>query len=161
VETPSYSTSVGRGENRPKEWHVISVSYDTIPEWIDELTVHFYAISMEKDRKTGRNAYSLFKVVVRYVDIERGRSHLARAFLRPTALERYGEVVGAAVEMSVGGELVAEESDVAPKAKLPQKWWKNPLVVDSKDVTTRAGYLLDREKSPWAFINIDDYEVIK
>ncbi|MBC8453727.1 hypothetical protein H8D64_01580 [PVC group bacterium] len=161
VETPSYSTSVGRGNNRAKDWQMISVEYDTFPEWIDELAVHFYVISMEKDKETRQIVYSYYETLVRYVDIQRDRGHLARAFLRPTALERYGEVVGVAVEMSVDGELVALESDEIKKAGLPEKWWKNPKVLDSKSVTTRKGYLLDREKSPWAFINIDDYEVIK
>ena len=161
VETPSYSTSVGRGKNRAKDWQMISVEYDSFPEWIDKLAVHFYVISMKKDEKTRKTVFSYYETLVRYVDIERDRGHLARAFLRPTALERYGEVVGVAVEMSVDGELVAYKSDEIKKAGLPLKWWKNPKVLDSESVIARKGYLLDREKSPWAFINIDDYEVIK
>ena len=34
-------------------------------------------------------------------------------------------------------------------------------VTDSKSVTRRNGYLLNKAESPYAYINVDDYEVIK
>ena len=114
---------------------------------------------MTRDPETKQNVYSFYKMAVRYVDIAEGRDHMAIVYLRPAALERYGEPVAVAAVITLEGEVVAEISDEA--AKLPANWWKNPLVTDSKATTTRDGYLLDRSKSPWALINTDDYEVIK
>jgi len=159
VFTPSFTTDVGRGVNRSREWQSISVTYDTAPEWIDELLIQFFVLGMKPDPETRRNMYSLYKSAVRYVDIEKGRNHMAVAFLRPAALKRYGEPVAVAVVFTVAGKVVGELSDGG--MKLPPKWWQNPLVTDSKDLTVREGYLLDRSKSPWALINPDDYEVIK
>ncbi len=159
VFTPSFSTDVGRGVNRAREWQSISVSYDTAPEWIDELLIQFFALGVMRDPETKRNVYSLYKTSVRYIDIEQGRNHTAVAFLRPAAIMRYGNPVAVAAVFNLEGEVVGEVSDEG--AKLPEEWWKNPLVTDSDATTVRDGYLLDRAKSPWALINPDDYEVIK
>ena len=159
IETPTYSTDVGRGLNDAREWQAITVEYDTAPEWMDELLIQFYVLSVMRDPETKRNAYSLYKTAVRYMDIEQGRGHMAVAFLRPTALLRHGEPVAVAAVFTLEGKIVAEVSD--EDAKLPEKWWSNALVTDSAATTVRDGYLIDRNKSPWALINSDDYEVIK
>ncbi len=160
VETPQYGTSEGRGTKKAKEWQQITLTYDSYPDWIDELAIHFYVFSMGEDR-SGPTTYSLYKSVVRYIDVERDQGHKATVFLRPTALLRYGEVVAVAAEIKVDGREVDVISETRPKPELPDQWWKNPRVVDSENVSVRNGYLLDRSKSPWAYVNIDDYEVIK
>ena len=159
VETPTYATDVGTGMNDAREWQAITVTYDTAPEWIVELLILFYVLSVMRDPETKRNAYSLYRTAVRYIDIEQGRNHMAAAFLRPTALLRHGEPVAVAAVFTLEGKIVAEVSD--EDTKLPEKWWVNPLVTDSQATTIREGYLIDRGKSPWALINSDDYEVIK
>jgi hypothetical protein len=159
VFTPSYSTDVGGGVKRAQEWQSFRLSYDTAPEWIDELLIQFFVLGMTRDPETKRNVYSLYKVAVRYVDIQAGRNHMAMAFLRPTALKRYGPVVAAAAVVTLDGAVVAEVSE--EDVELPEKWWENPRVTDSAATTIRDGYLLHRGKSPWALINPDDYEVIK
>ncbi len=159
VYTPSFDTDVGRGINQAEEWKVIRVTYDTAPEWMDDLLVQFYVLSVQRNKETNRNAYSLFKLAVRYIDIERGRDHLAIAFLRPAAIKRYGEPVGVAAVITLENKVVAEISD--EDIELPEKWWRNPLVTESKEVSVREGYLLPRSDTPWAVINPDDYEVIK
>jgi hypothetical protein len=159
VFTPSFSTDVGRGVNRAREWQAVTVTYDTAPEWLDELQIQFFVLSVMRDPETKRNVYSLYRNTVRYIDIEQGRNHMAVVFLRPTALLRHGEPVAVAAVFSLDGKVVEEVSD--EETKLPEKWWKNPLVTDSEATTIRDGYLQDRSKSPWALINPDDYEVIK
>jgi len=54
---------------------------------------------------------------------------------------------------------VDEQNETA--VDLPEFWWRNPSVLDSPMLTVREGYLLNRMESPWAWINPDDYEVIK
>ncbi len=159
VATPVYQTSMGGGVRRPQDWHVVSVTYDTAPEWIDDLTVQFYVLSMRPDPVTRQNLYSLFRKTVRYGDVERGRDHRAVAFLRPAALKRFGDVVASAAVFSLDGRVVAEPSEQS--VNLPELWWRNPLVVDNPALTVREGYLLNRNESPWMLVNPDDYEVIR
>jgi hypothetical protein len=157
--TPIYQTSQGGGVKPAQDWHVVSVIYDSAPEWIDDLLVQFHVLAMKQDPQTRQNVYSLFKKQVRYGDIERGREHRAMAFLRPAALKRFGNVVACAAVLSVDGKVVEEKSETA--TELPEFWWRNPLVLDSPALTVREGYLLNRMESPWALVNPDDYEVIK
>lgn len=160
VKTPTYNTNVAKGTKPAREWAEIRVIYDTKPEWIDELTFQYYALALKLDE--GKNLYSLFKTTVSYVDIERGRDHISAVYLRPTAVKRHGELVAVAVEISYGGKVVAEETETDPAAKLPPKrWWRDPKVVESKLVAVRDGYLVEASESPFAFINMDDYEMVK
>ncbi len=159
VSTPQYKSDVSRGSGSPEKWHSISVLYDTSPEWLDELTVEFHVLAKTRDLETKKNVYALYKLVVRYMDIERGRGHMATAFLRPSAIKRFGDPIAVATIFSVKGKVIDEVSEESEN--LPEKWWKDPRVTDRAGVTMRSGYLLDRSKSPWAMINYDDYEVIK
>lgn len=158
--TPVYQSSAGGGVRRAQDWHVVSVIYESAPEWMDDLLVEFHVMTMMPDpAEPRRNLYSLYKKTVRYVDIEQGRDHRAMAFLRPAAVKRFGNVVASAAVLAVEGKVVDEQSETA--VDLPESWWRNPLVLDSPALTVREGYLLNRMESPWALINPDDYEVIK
>jgi hypothetical protein len=143
----------------PKKWQVITIPYETAPDWIDELTVKFYALAVTRDPESGKKVFSLYKLTVKYSDVERGRSHKATAFLRPTAVKRYGNIFAVAAVFSIDGKVVAEASQ--EMERLPEQWWKNPRVVERPDVIVRTGYFLNRAQSPWSLINYDDYEVIK
>jgi hypothetical protein len=151
VKTPEFRTGGAGSVKPPGNWVQITAKFDTSPEWVDELTFQFYAIA--KDAKGG---YSLYKNSVRYVDIERGKDHMATMYVRPATVKRYGLLVAVAVEISHGGKLIAEDSDTS-ESKLGKDWWKR----EWKGVIAREGCLVDRSQSPFALVNIDDYEVIK
>ncbi len=157
VTTPIYASNVGRSARPPREWLEVQVVYDTAPAWLDELVVEYFVMMM--DRVDGNNVYSLFKLTVRYLDVERERNHLGVSYLRPSALKRYGRVVAVAVEISHDGKVAATETDAS--IKLPPVWWRNPAVTENKELTVRDGYLVNKADSPFAFVNPDDYEVIK
>lgn len=159
-ETPRYGTSASSGSSREdKEWGMVRVEYDTIPEWLDELVIEYIALSLEPT-KDATKRYTLYRKTVEYMDVKRDRGHVGTAYIRPTGIERYGKLVAIAVKFSVGGKLVAEVGE----SKLDKKydpWWKNPVILESPAVTPRTRYMLNRAESPWAYVNIDDYEVIK
>ncbi|MCK5850368.1 MAG: hypothetical protein KAH23_05585 [Kiritimatiellae bacterium] len=161
VKTPEYRSSVGRGLKSSGDWSRVLVEYGTNPEWIDELVFQYYVLTLRI--VDGKKAYSLFKTVVRYVDIPKDRRHLSTVFLRPNTVKRYGVPVAIAVEIRYNGQIVAVKNDAIAAAGLPDgEWWKNPRVVDNEElVTVRSGYLLNRAESPFALVNIDDYEAIK
>ena len=159
VRTPEFDarTNITRGTKPQQDWVRIRLEYDTYPDWIDELTMRFHALALTTEDR--RRSYSLYTKTVRYGDIEQGRSHYATAFLLPVAVKRFGDVVAVAVEVVYEGEVIAAETDTS--IDMPERWWENKTVTESEGVTPRSGYLLNRQESPFALINIDDHEVIK
>ncbi len=158
IETPQYDTSVSKGVTRPGTWHQFIVEYDTREEWTDELTFEFHVLGIGKIE--GKKAYSYYTARVSYVDIAKGRGHLATVFLRPNTIERYGMPAAFAVEIFHKGEMVAQETEAA--TKLPSKiWWKDSNVVGSALVKKRDKYLLNRGQTPFALVDVDAYETIK
>jgi hypothetical protein len=157
IKTPVYDTSAARSVTREKEWTYVWVEYETAPEWIDEIVFQYHVLA--KTKVEGKEAFSLYKKSVKYIDVEKGRNHFSTVFLRPNAIKRYGEIVASAVEISINGKAVALKSELG--MKLPADWWKNAAVTESAAVTVRDGYLLDRAQTPFANVNVDDYEVIK
>jgi hypothetical protein len=155
--TPGFRTDKSGGTVSAKKWYKIGIEYDTTPEWIDQMTVQFFALCGR--RVENQVAYTFFTTSGRYWDVEEGRRHKAEAFLHPKAESRYGDVVAVAVTVEIEGEVVASES--AASIKLPENWWRNPRVTDNESVTRRDGYLMERSRSPFALINIDDYEFVK
>jgi hypothetical protein len=160
VRTPIFQTSYSAPVQRQREWYQLVIRYETAPEWLDQLVVSYYVMTMTKVE--GKPAYSLFKKRVTYRDIARGRDHMATVYLRPVDLLKYGQVVAAAAELSFNteqGEVTVPLQDTA--TRLPERWWSNPQVVESATVAVRDGLLLDRSQTPFSVINTDDYEVIQ
>ena len=157
LRSPDSSGGGSRSRNTVREWAELAVQFDTEPDWIDELTFHYYALL--RSRVSGE--YSLIKGSVTYVDVARGRSHLGVTYIRPNALSRLGDIVGVAVEALVKGEVVASlsEGKLGPSKPLPidpgHEWWKKPELVP------REGYIVEKSKTPFALLNYDDYESVK
>ena len=158
IKTPLYNTTAARSVTREREWSHVWVQYETAPEWIDEIVFQYHVMASTK--VDGKEAFSLYKKSVKYIDVVKGRKHLSTVFLRPNAVKRYGEIVASTVEISINGETVALKSEKSMQ-NIPVDWWKNAAVTESAAVTVRDGYLLDRSQTPFANVNVDDYEVIK
>lgn len=157
IKTPEYRTSMSPGTKRPSDWAEVKVTFDTAPEWIDDITVQYYVLTAIKG-KAGVE-YSFFNTTARYADVEQGNGHMVAAYLTPAAVKRYGDPVAVAVAITVAGKTVAEESDNDRLVKLPERWWESSgTVLGSEAVTPRNGYLLSRRQTPFALINISDYE---
>lgn len=160
ARTPEFQTNIGRSSRKRKarEWALFEVEYETSADWIDSLDL-FYSVMTYMKGNDGKDAYSLFQLRATYIDIQKGE-HAACVVLAPNTLARFGTPVAIAIEISQDGTLLASETAVTDP-KLPElDWWKNPNVVDSAIVTRREG-LLERSKTPFALINMDDYEVVK
>jgi hypothetical protein len=153
--TPDFRTSMGGGMKRPGEWAEIKLTFDTFDEWIDELVVQYYVLTLSKE--TGKTLYSFYKTTARYVDVEQGNGHLVAAYLPPHAVKRFGAPVAIAVEMAIGEKIVAvaEESDSSPKP--PPQWWKDQKVMGDERLTTRD-FLQTRRQTPFWLVATDDYE---
>lgn len=154
--TPAFAAGSSRG--KPREWGVFEVTYDTAPEWIDELTVTFTVMLQAVDPALQQQPFSVCRVTTRYIDVAKGNDKVASAVLLPSALLRYGRPIGFVAEFSVNGQVVAAESVVAADF-LKDKWWENPAIMDSPRTVKREGYLLERSKTPFGFVNMDENEV--
>ena len=156
VKSPEFRTTVGSTVVAEKDWVQISLEYATAPEWIDELTFQFYAVSSAMI--DGVKTYSFYKSAVRYADVERG-NHVCTMYLRPSAVKRFGDLFAVAVEVSYKGNVVDEMAEEGQK--MPPKWWKDPVVVENPNTVTREGYFINRSLSPFSLISCEGYEFIK
>ena len=153
------SPSVVAG-TRHKVWGVLDVTFTTVPEWVDDLSVTFYVMlqNPKADEKKGERQMSFFTLTLSYSDVARGKDHKVGAVLQPAALLRYGKAIGLAAKISVGGKEVATIADGEGRLKTAEKWWEDPKIVDAPVVQRRDGYLIDRMKSPFQLQDNDNYE---
>jgi len=153
VRTPEYNSSVSRGRTAARSWAEILVQFDTDPDWVDELQFQYYVLLYSRQTRE----FLFLKGNVTHMDVARGRGHLSAMYVRPAALERHGDVVAIAVEAVLKGETVTvgSEGRLPQGMTLPAEWWKTTKLVP------RDGYLLNRNQTPFAFVNYDDYEVVK
>ena len=142
-----------RGRSPSRDWGEMQVTFDSEPEWLDELVFVYYALL--RDRATGE--FTFLKGQVTCVDVARGRNHLCSAYIRPSTLARYGDVVASAVEILSGGEVAATQSEgkLPHNQALPVDWWKNSKLVP------KEGLVLSKSLTPFAYVSYDDYEAVK
>ncbi len=150
---------IGQASRTPRDWGVFEVVFDANPKWTDELVVTFHLMLQNTDPQE-QPPFSLYRLTSRYMDVAQGRNKVVSAVLLPSALQRHGRPIGLAVEFSVNGQVVATESDTTA-AFLRDRWWENAQIVDSPQTVKREGYLLERSRTPFALVNIDDHEVSK
>lgn len=153
VRTPEYTSSISRGRTAARSWAEILIQFDTEPEWLDELQFQYYVLLYSRQAKE----FLFLRGNVTHPDVARGRGHLSSMYVRPATLERNGDVVAIAVEAVIKGETttVASEGRLPQGMTLPADWWKTTKLVP------KDGHLLNRNQTPFAFINYDDYEVVK
>jgi hypothetical protein len=159
VKTPEFRTSMPGGTKPPQEWVEIKTTFDTEPEWIEDLVFQYYVLVY--NRKEAKTPYSFIQATVRYGDVEQGRGHYSTMYIPPSAVKRYGYPVALGVEISINGKLVDSKYERDSSIRVAEGWWKKDAIVGRKDVVTRQGCLLNRKESPFSLVNIDDHEVAR
>ncbi len=147
IKTPEYSVSISENLVNTRDWARVLVQFETFADWIDALEFRFFVQTQNQRSKLELRFLGDFT----YVDIPKGKQHLSSVFLRPNTFERYGDIIGIAVEVYANGELVATASN--PEA--PRGWWRTPTI---KEV---SGVLLERSQTPFAFVAYDAYVTAK
>ena len=161
IRTPEYDVNVqntmSKVSRKPREWALFEAKYSTSAKWTDELTFNFYVMTKGVDENK-KEIFNFYATTVRYIDIPKG-DHMSCAAIPPSQIERYGKPVAVALEIiDKDGEIADSKSETT--IKFPEKWWKNSTVLDSAKVKRRPG-MIDRSKTPFALVNIDDYEVVQ
>jgi hypothetical protein len=146
-KTPIYQARTTRPQTSaaPADWARISISYETSPEWIDELEFIYYVYVKDQ---SNRGAEVMFRGAVTYINVARGRNHQSDIFIHPSTIARMGKPEYVAVVVKHRGAVVATEST----AQTPN-WWERLSPVD--------GVLLNRAQTPFALIDYDMFNAIK
>jgi hypothetical protein len=161
VRTPEFTYNVqntmAKVTKKPREWALFEVKYESTAKWMDEVSFSYHVMTKGKNDE-GKEAFSYYTLTLRYIDIAKGE-HMSCVAIPPSQVERYGEPVALALEItSKEGKVLDSKSEAV--MPLPKEWWKDSNVLDRPVVTRRNG-MVDRSKTPFALVNVDDYEVVQ
>ena len=136
-------------------WIRLSVDFDTLPEWIDEVKASGYIVMQDqKDKKV----WALLRGNHSMVNVAKGQRHHCVFYLHPQVAARFNaEWLYAAIVLKAGDteRVVTMTKPGAPKLADPtMRWWEK---TESLKVLDRDR-LLARWETPFACLNYDDYE---
>ncbi len=153
---------LGSSTAKAKDWGCFDVSFLTLPPVISEISIT-YTVMFQTDKPLvpGDKTMTLFKTTVEYPDIVsiKSKEHLAGVCLLPGALQRHGKPIGFAVQIFFDGQEVASDSVEVGILANRKSWWTDSKIIDSPNVATREGCLVDRMKTPFQLNDLDSYEV--
>lgn len=151
----------GKTSQKSRIWGVFDVTFQTVPQWIDSMTITYTVILLnpKPDAKKGEKPMTLMQTTVEYADVQQDREHKAGAVVLPAALLRLGEPLGFAVSISVGGKEVASQGVGKGPLQSHKEWWKDSAILDHPNVQRRDAYMMDRMESPFQLVDPDDYEM--
>jgi hypothetical protein len=156
ISSPNYNVDV-RTESIRRDgslkWLMVKAVYDTMPKWTDEITLTFYVVLRGKvdDLPQGAKEINLFSGTVTVVNVPRTKESETTMFLDPYTLARYGEPTHVAVVITINGQPAAGMAE--PSSSAASQWWTKE--------TPNQTPLLTRDKTPFAFVEIDKQNTIK
>jgi hypothetical protein len=155
VSTPDFQYNVRGASTRRDgrhDWLQLTTEYDQDLPWLDELTITYYVVLTADQRNfpEGSPLVNMFTGSVTYQNIKRGR-HRSTMFLDQNTLERFGRPSAVAVVYNVQGRPAG--GDVQPQATAASRWWTTQ--------TPHSIPLLNRAESPWALVEIEQFQTIK
>ncbi len=133
--------------NQREMWLEVEVTFSAAPEWTDELTFKYYILFNGK----------LLTGEVTHTNIPAGRDNRSVMYVAPRTLDRFGgkRVVTANMIQNVAVQLMqqgAVKSESTLQRAPPQWFTTIPQV---------AGYVLNKNETPFAPLYWDRYEQIK
>jgi hypothetical protein len=155
VATPDFQYNVRGVSTRRdgrQDWLQLTTEYDQDLPWLDELTITFYVVLTANERNFPQGAplTNMFTGTVTYQNIRRGR-HRSAMFLDHNTFERFGRPTAVAVVYNVQGQSAG--GDVQPARTAESRWWTTQ--------TPHSIPLLNRSQTPWALIEIEQFQTIK
>ncbi len=151
----------GKTSQKSRVWGVFDVTFQTVPQWIDSMTITYMVMlfNPKADAKKNEKQLTLMQTTVEYADVAQDREHKAGAVVLPAALLRLGEPIGFAASISVAGKEVASQGVSRGPLASHKEWWKEDAVLNSQNVQRRDAYMVDRMDSPFQLVDPDDYEL--
>ncbi|MBS1368597.1 MAG: hypothetical protein HPZ91_01460 [Lentisphaeria bacterium] len=170
--TPSASTSWRN------KWLIISVDYTPVaPQkmrsaWIDDASMSVRAVfNGQSDGKTQAFLFS-GKSMFRAVPLD-NRKHIVTMMIPPQLLDRYLPSSGSASTVNLGSTFTIEvlfqdrAGTVIGRGYYGQRGWSDLKYADyftklnAGAAVEIPGSILPRNETPWAFMDIDDYDLLK
>ena len=156
-----------KGASRPAKWLVVDVAFTRAavpkaPLFLEEVTVNYYVLLDNKAYSPDKKP-TLLNGAVTHVSIPVGKDLHSCIFLSPRTLARFfdGKVptnpvtdVGVAISGPQG--LLASSSWKGTVARDGTGWW-----ADTAKFSPTAGFLLNKNETPFAHLSWDYYEPIK
>lgn len=151
----------GKTSQKSRVWGVFDVTFQTVPQWIDSMTITYMVMlfNPKADAKKNEKQLTLMQTTVEYADVAQDREHKAGAVVLPAALLRLGEPIGFSASISVAGKEVASQGVSRGPLSSHKEWWKEDAVLNSPNVQRRDSYMVDRMDSPFQLVDPDDYEL--
>lgn len=151
----------GKTSQKSRVWGVFDVTFQTVPQWIDSMTITYTVMlfNPKADAKKNEKQLTLMQTTVEYADVAQDREHKAGAVVLPAALLRLGEPIGFSASISVAGKEVASQGVSRGPLSSHKEWWKEDAVLNSPNVQRRDVYMVDRMDSPFQLVDPDDYEL--
>ncbi len=151
----------GKTSQKSRVWGVFDVTFQTVPQWIDSMTITYMVMlfNPKADAKKNEKQLTLMQTTVEYADVAQDREHKAGAVVLPAALLRLGEPIGFSASISVAGKEVASQGVARGPLASHKEWWKEDAVLNSPNVQRRDSYMVDRMDSPFQLVDPDDYEL--
>jgi hypothetical protein len=145
VPTPVYEVDNGpTNVNPPRLWYAITVEFESVPEWLDTLTLDYWVMIGSDSREYGKRV--LWKRVT-YLDVSQG-VHRTAVYLHQNTWRRFGPASNIAVSITEAGRIVTFAS---LKNEKDRSWLK----------PTDYVRLLLREETPFGLIDHDLFEFEK
>jgi hypothetical protein len=145
ISSPEYQISNGPQKRyQLSKWLEVEVSYDTLPEEIDELTFN-YIIAVENRLLDG---------TVTYVNIPKGRDHFAVMYVTPKTLLKLtgGHALTAGSIQNVWVTVTHQGQTLDRIAYKP---------MEIPNLQHLSGLVLNKSETPFAPLYYDRYETIK
>ncbi len=164
VETNPRQPKLRRTKDR--EWAVLDVTYETAPEWLEEVQIT-YSVLTETPKPANpaqaalapKEKFSFYTTQETYTDVVKGE-HYAGVVLSPILVERYGKPLLFGVEISVNGKSQGMKTEgKVTGIDTAKDWWRSDAM--RQDFVAPRDGLKDRSRTLWAVINADDYETVK
>jgi hypothetical protein len=150
--TPQYEVAVGRTDRSTKRWMQISISFETAPEWVDELEMRVYVFFNSKSREQPQ---ILFYESVTFLDIPQGR-HTEMMFIHPHTMARYVDSIRyIGVEFRHQGRPVAWFTD--DRDAREQQWW----TAAAQQFPPVSGRMFHTSETPFSLINAETTQLVK
>lgn len=183
-DTPRISSgNIPEDYTYQQKWFQIDVRYETLEQkirgydkkfaWLDDVTVKYDVLLPSLYR--GKKVYALMSGEITYWSIRLdGERHYTQAFINPRILQRYAypgmKLDSKAAAKTIRTRVTFYSKDRRPLARVyyvPRKTSEAKVEAEFKEaekaleVVKLPDTIFSRDKTPWAVLNFDKYEIIK
>lgn len=123
-------TQGGRSPGKGEQWSELTVTFNSKPKWVNEVTVKYFVLMKGKEG-------NILSGEITYVNVPSGKN-VSSLFMHYTTLARYGKIEAAYCELWAQG---AVRDKIHWPKKPGKKWWEMKAPV--------KGLLMNKQQTPF------------